>query len=127
MIKFLIQDVIFEDIEKVKEILTKLNLGFISIEDDNPAIIVETKDEIIKSYIKDGIFHRLYGPAIEYKINQHNNKWVVDGFLINYQNLYNWAVDNSIPLDYNLWNKIHKIKFLKKWSKNNEIKNSSIL
>ena len=35
MIKFLIQDDIFEDIENVKEILTKLNLGFISIEDDN--------------------------------------------------------------------------------------------
>lgn len=85
--------------------------------ENGPAIFVETKNEIIKSYMLNGFYHRLYGPAIEYKFNKNKNKWIVDGFLINYNGLKNWSIDNNISLDYNEWSFSDKIKFLKKWRK----------
>lgn len=82
-----------------------------------PAIIVETKDEIIKSWLYKGIYHRLYGPAIEYKFHNGNNKWIINGMLINTQSMNDWINENEIIENYKEWSTYEKGLFLIKWYK----------
>ena len=81
--------------------------------ESGPAIVVETSTEIIKSWILKGFYHRQYGPAIEYKFHKSNNKWIINGLLINTDELNKWMVENNINEDYSTWGTIEKTKFIK--------------
>lgn len=103
-----------DDIVKITLILDQND---IPSNEYGPAIIVETKQEIIKSYIKNGFYHRLFGPAIEYSKNSHLNKYITNGILLNHETVISWIEDNNLSVN-NLqsWSICHKLKYLKNFN-----------